>query len=123
MRRSHSQSGGFVREQDFEPPPYERLAEAIEAEGWQPGDPIAISGGAHELPALGGIYGLRSPVRVVPAGAPGVVLLHEGAPACERAFHIVPEESGIAVRRPRAAPTSSSALRQAGAILVPRAGD
>ena len=117
--------GGFLREQDFEPPPYERVAEALEDEGWHPGDPIAISGGAHELPALGSIYGLRSPVGWYLPGHPELVLPpDEGAAACERAFHIVPEENGIAVQRLPCGPDLEQRAAEAGAILfVPRAGD
>jgi mannosyltransferase len=117
--------GGFLREQDFEPPPYERLADALVAEGWRPGDPIAISGGAHELPALGSSYGLRSPVGWYLPGHPELVLPPpEGAEPCERAFTITPgvgADERIEVGRVPCDASLEERVARAGAILfVPR---
>jgi hypothetical protein len=125
--------GGLLRERDFEPPPYDRLADALEAQGWRPGDPVTIAGGAHELPALGSSYGLRSPVGWYLPGHPELVLPPpSGLPPCARAFAVAPDGraagllgdaeeqrdvEGIAVARIPCAPDLEERAGEEGAIL------
>jgi Dolichyl-phosphate-mannose-protein mannosyltransferase len=128
--------GGFLRERDFEPPPYDRLADALEEQGWRPGHPVAIADGAHELPALGSSYGLRSPVGWYLPGHPELVLPPpSGLPSCVRAYAVAPDGrgatllddaeerrdvEGIAVARIPCAPNLEERAGEVGFLFVSR---
>jgi 4-amino-4-deoxy-L-arabinose transferase-like glycosyltransferase len=79
---------GLVREAQLSPPPYDELAHALVAVGWEPDAQVAIFGGAHELSYLGTAYAVRGPVSWYLPGRPRLELV-DGQP-CERAFVVAP---------------------------------
>jgi mannosyltransferase len=81
---------GLAREAS--PPPYDEVAEALVELGWQPGDQVAILGGAHELDYYGSAYAVRGPVSWYLPGHPTLVPW-SGEP-CAQAFAVVRSGAG-----------------------------
>jgi hypothetical protein len=84
-------AAGFAHERTLGPPDYDRLADALVAEGWRFGDPVAVFGGAHEHVQLGSAYALRSPVAWYLPGRPFLRLPREEDAACDDAFVLAPQ--------------------------------
>lgn len=85
-------AGGLVREAQLAPRPYDELADALVAAGWDRSSQVAIFGGAHELSYLGTAYAIRGPVSWYLPGRPRLELAD--GQACERAFVVAPESRG-----------------------------
>ncbi|MGH3093225.1 MAG: hypothetical protein ACRDOG_12990, partial [Gaiellaceae bacterium] len=66
------------------------LADALVAEGWRFGDPVAVFGGAHEHVQLGSAYALRSPVAWYLPGHPFLRLPRDEDAGCDDAFVLAP---------------------------------
>lgn len=83
-------AAGLVHERSLAPPDYDRLADALVAEGWRFEDPVAVYGGAHEHIQLGSAYALRSPVAWYLPGRPFLRLPPDEAGDCDDAFVLAP---------------------------------
>lgn len=53
---------GLVQERTLRPPPYDKLANQLVANGWTRGDVVNVIGGAHRLSYLGDVHAISSPV-------------------------------------------------------------
>jgi mannosyltransferase len=53
---------GLVQERTLRPPPYDRLATQLVANGWTRADVVNVIGGAHRLSYLGDVHAISSPV-------------------------------------------------------------
>jgi hypothetical protein len=90
-------AAGLAHERTLAPPDYDRLADALVAEGWRFGDPVAVFGGAHEHVQLGSAYALRSPVAWYLPGHPFLRLPREEDAGCDEAFVLAPPGRAEAV--------------------------